>query len=74
MKTSSFTSDFEGLPEQLQKQILDYIQFLQEKYVDMNKNNKGIKKVKLSDLRGLGKNVWKGVNIEKYIESERQWD
>jgi hypothetical protein len=74
MKTSSFTSDFEGLPEQLQKQILDYIQFLQEKYVDMNKNAKGIKKVKLSDLKGLGKNVWKDVNIEKYIESERQWD
>ena len=74
MKTSSFTSDFEGLPEQLQKQILDYIQFLQEKYVHMNKDNKGIEKVKLSDLKGLGKNVWKGVNIEKYIESERQWD
>ena len=74
MKTSSFTSDFEGLPEQLQKQILDYIQFLQEKYVDINKNSKGIKKVKLSDLKGLGKNVWKDVNVEKYIESERQWD
>ena len=74
MKTSSFTSEFEDLPEQLQKQILDYIQFLKNKYMRVDEHHKKNKKVKLSDLKGLGNNIWKNINIDKYIESERQWD
>lgn len=29
---------------------------------------------KLSELNTLGSEVWKDVNIEKYVEEERQWD
>jgi len=29
---------------------------------------------KLTELNGLGSNIWKNIDIEKYIEKERQWD
>jgi hypothetical protein len=32
MEISSFTSDFENLPKYIQKQALDYIEYLIEKY------------------------------------------
>ena len=73
MKVSSFISDFEDLPEQIQKQILDYIEFLKEKYATMERKKKK-KKVKITDLKGLGKDIWKDIDVEEYIESERQWD
>ncbi len=38
MEITSFISDFENLPKQIQKQISDYIEFLLSKYP--NKNNK----------------------------------
>jgi len=74
MKTTTFTSDFENLPEPLQKQILDYVEFLKEKYVNTERKKKRKSKIKLTDLKGLGKNLWKDIDVEKHIESERQWD
>ena len=32
---------------------------------------KQIKKRKLSELKGLGKDIWKNIDIEKFIENER---
>ena len=29
------------------------------------------KRYKATDLQGLGKEIWKGVNVEEYIEQER---
>lgn len=29
--------------------------------------------VRLSSIGGLGQDVWKNVNIESYLEQERQW-
>ncbi len=29
---------------------------------------------KLTELNGLGSNIWKNIDVEKYIEKERQWD
>ncbi|MBI9037029.1 MAG: hypothetical protein JEY97_02745 [Bacteroidales bacterium] len=29
---------------------------------------------KLTELNGLGSNIWKNIDIERYIENERQWD
>mgnify|MGYP000311812310 CR=1 FL=1 len=31
-------------------------------------------KPKLKNLKGLGADIWSEVNIDKYIERERQWD
>ena len=27
----------------------------------------------ITDLNGLGKEIWKGVDVNKYVENERQW-
>jgi len=31
------------------------------------------KTVKLSEISGLGASVWQDVNIDQYVDSERQW-
>lgn len=28
----------------------------------------------ITDLKGLGKVMWKGINIENHIQTERQWE
>ena len=28
----------------------------------------------LLELAGLGKEIWKGVEVEEYIQNERNWD
>jgi hypothetical protein len=30
--------------------------------------------VKTTDLQGLGAEIWKDINIDRYIIEERQWD
>jgi hypothetical protein len=39
MEVSSFISDFEKLPKQIQKQVFDYIEFLIAKYKKSDKDN-----------------------------------
>ena len=36
MEISGFISEFENLPEYLQKQVMDYIEFLKEKNIEIN--------------------------------------
>lgn len=31
------------------------------------------KATKLSEISGLGSSVWQDVNIDQYVDSERQW-
>jgi len=46
-----------------------------EKVVSLIKNEAVVKKaVKLSSINGLGSEIWENVDIDKYIEDERQWD
>ena len=40
MEITSFISDFENLPKQIQKQISDYIEFLLSKYPKKDNKNK----------------------------------
>jgi hypothetical protein len=40
MEITSFISDFENLPKQIQKQISDYIEFLLSKYPKKDDKNK----------------------------------
>lgn len=37
-----------------------------------NDDNKS--KVEISDLEGLGAELWNNIDIENYIKNERQWD
>ncbi|MBS3772466.1 MAG: hypothetical protein KGY69_19600 [Bacteroidales bacterium] len=31
-------------------------------------------KPKLKNLKGLGADIWRDIDIDKYVERERQWD
>ena len=56
---------------------LDYETKIQvaEKILKMIRK-KEVKKdeIKLSDLKGLGPEIWQNLDIDNYINSERQWD
>ena len=56
---------------------LDYETKIQvaEKILQMIRK-KEVKKeeIKLSDLKGLGTEIWQNMDIDSYINSERQWD
>lgn len=43
MEITSFVSDFENLPKQIQKQVLDYIEFLMTKNIKKEKKEKSFK-------------------------------
>ena len=43
MEVTNFISDFENLPEKIQKQVMDYIEFLIVKYSDEKKTKQQFK-------------------------------
>jgi hypothetical protein len=48
---------------------------LVEKILDSIKIRKSKKSITiLTELNGLGTDIWENIDIEKYIESERQWE
>lgn len=51
---------------------------LMEEIVDLLKANKIEQErrteTRLTDLNELGSEIWKDVNIDQYVERERQWD
>lgn len=67
-----------GILSQIKK--LDYetrIELMEEllsllKENKIEKENK--RRTRLTDLNELGSEIWKDVNIDQYVEQERQWD
>jgi len=46
-----------------------------EKVVFLIKNESaGGERITLSSINGLGSEIWKETDIDKYVENERQWD
>ncbi len=57
-----------------QLDYLDKINLL-EKVISLIKEENMVKEqVKLTSISGLGSEIWKDVDIDKYVENERQWD
>ena len=61
--------EIKDLPVQHQKKILDIVQLLK----------RGIqstpKKHNITELKGCGKEIWKGINAQKYINKLREeWE
>ena len=54
--------------------LLDTIEQLNvlEKIISVIKDKKNIKKTSLTDLKGLGKEQWHKIDIDKYIEDQRK--
>ena len=46
---------------------------LERLIVIIKKEGVPVKTAKLSTISGVGGNVWKSVDIDEYIENERQW-
>ncbi|MBF9254315.1 hypothetical protein I2I11_13500 [Pontibacter sp. 172403-2] len=56
---------------------LDYIDRINllERVISLIKKENVVKEqVKLASISGLGSEVWRDVDIDKYVENERQWD
>jgi hypothetical protein len=59
---------------------LDYSQKIDvvESILGMLKQKPNMEKeetnTKLSELKGLGAEIWKNTNVEKYIQEERRWE
>ena len=47
---------------------------LLERLVVLLKNKEQVHSTRLTELNGLGSEVWKDIEIEQYLSSERQWD
>lgn len=39
----------------------------------INSSMHSSKKSKLTDLKGLGADIWKNIDIDEYVSKERQW-
>ena len=46
---------------------------LERLVVIIKKEDVSLKTSKLSTISGVGANIWKSVDIDEYIENERQW-
>lgn len=45
-----------------------------ESVVGMLKKREHYTSPKLSELRGLGAEIWKDIDVENYLENERRWE
>jgi len=39
----------------------------------ITKNSSSLGSISLTQLSGLGSSIWRGLDIDKYIDDERQW-
>ena len=46
---------------------------LLEKLVLMLRKNNAASDIKLSAITGVGSEIWSGTDIDKYIDTEREW-
>ena len=51
----------------------DQVTLLKKISAIVRKRDKGDNQVKLSEISGLGAALWHGINIDQYIDDERQW-
>ncbi len=47
---------------------------LMERLISLLKRKKQVTSTRLTALNGLGSEIWKGVDVVEYLQSERQWD
>lgn len=63
-------SRLQSLPPNEQKQFLDDLVTIIHQRMATRPKKHSVK-----ELRGLGKELWRGIDVEKYIEEERNsWD
>lgn len=70
------TEAYREVLEQVQKLTLEeQLQLLEDLAALIRQGIQTQRKHSITELRGLGKDTWKGVDIAKYIDDERNsWD
>jgi hypothetical protein len=67
-----------GILSQIKKLDYETRIELMEELLSLLKENKIEKdrkrKTRLTDLNELGSEIWRDVNVDQYVERERQWD
>ncbi|MFZ2906910.1 MAG: hypothetical protein WAZ98_11955 [Cyclobacteriaceae bacterium] len=48
--------------------------FLLRELSDSLVHEKSVQVRKITELKGLGKEIWKGIDVEEYIKNERNWN
>jgi hypothetical protein len=51
----------------------EQVTLLQKISLLIKKENSASTSVNLSDISGLGSSLWKNIDVEKYVDDERQW-
>lgn len=51
--------------------LSDQLRLLEEMAVLIRKKTSGTRSRSILELKGKGKNIWKGLNVKKYIDEER---
>ena len=51
--------------------LSDQLRLLEEMATLIRKNTSGIQPRSILELKGKGKDIWKGLNVRKYIDEER---
>ncbi len=70
MDTAILMSQIATLPDYLKDEVADFVGFLQQKLVQ--KKQEPTTETKLSEIKGVGADLWKNIDIEKFIETERK--
>jgi len=70
IKIDHLISQIMQLDKQTRNSLISRITRLLKK--DDRNNENAI--IKISDLEGLGSEIWKNIDIDHYIRTERQWD
>ncbi|MBS1530498.1 MAG: hypothetical protein JSU01_09335 [Bacteroidetes bacterium] len=52
---------------------LDQAVLLKKIKAMVHSSDKTGKQIKLSEISGLGSALWHGINIDQYVDDERQW-
>ncbi|MFH1321555.1 MAG: hypothetical protein ABII90_13005 [Bacteroidota bacterium] len=71
------TIKIKNILSQIRQMDYDTSLYLMERIVRLlkkNKNNINQTSYHLADLNNLGSEIWKDVNIDQYIQQERQWE
>jgi len=67
MSREQLLKEFQKLSEQEKQELLRELQNSLQQLPSKKTRS-------LLELAGLGKEIWKGVEVEEYIQNERNWD
>lgn len=68
IKVEIILNQIKALDQQARTYLIEQIKRLQKDEENKSALNK------LSDLRGLGRDIWTNIDIDKYVEHEREWE